>query len=166
MAYSPTPADPIPTAGWLTKILRQAGEISQGVEVVDLSIPEDHVMEGLGGGKIVPYKVTYSNNTKRQDEMVAVLGPKTVIVKATAARPGTAHVHVAREAWFLNTFPVETFTPPRIHYSLADFGTPEGIVIVMEDLRKATTRLDQFHGGQGGSELDIKQGCSPIRRIE
>eukprot|EP00975_Prorocentrum_lima_P001911 415244-Prorocentrum_lima.AAC.1 len=45
------------------------------------------------------------------------------------------------------------FPTPKIFASLREWGgNPQGIYILMEDIRRVGVRADQFHGAQGGTQ--------------
>ena len=171
--HSPTPSSPIPEAYWLTTILRQTRRIPNHVSVEEITESK----EGrLGKGNIVPYNIRYRKveNVPDIDNIDLSHFPQTLIVKHAVSgaasenefdKGGLVNIEnrffkfltIAREGWFLKEMikhDNSTFSPPQIYHSIADFVEPEGMFIAMEDLRVSTVRLDQFLGGQGGTQIE------------
>ena len=167
---SPTPSNPVPTATWLTNMLLKTGDIKEGISVV--TVKESDVGR-MGKGNIVPYAIEYKSSKTIGDDKDESFNnlPKTMIVKFAVSGGKSddnfdkgapmnidnnlfRFTTVAREAWVLQEMPKGTFSPPKIYHSIADVNEPEGMFILMEDLRCSTTRMDQFHGAQGGSNMD------------
>ena len=174
--HSPTPTSPIPEANWLTAILRKTESIPNDVSVEEVTESKDG---RLGKGNIVPYNIRYRKleNAQDGDNIVSGNFPQSLIVKYAVSGAATENefdkgglvnienrffkfLTIAREGWFLKEMikhDETTFSPPQIYHSIADFVDPEGMFIAMEDLRVTTTRLDQFLGAQGGTQLeDVK----------
>ena len=190
--HSPTPNNPVPVANWLTIIFRKTGCIPIDVSVEEVSESK----EGrLGKGNIVPYNIRYRKleNNLNSGHIDWNSLPQTIIVKHAVSgadsesefdKGGLLNIEnrffrfltIAREGWFYEWAFKEMidfwgldqspFSPPHIYHSMADFTEPEGMFIAMEDLRVSTTRMDQFLGAQGGTQIEdddskLKSSISP-----
>jgi len=95
--------------------------------------------------------------------------PLSVVFKAS---PGSINLKQGREAEYFNdesemrqalaclcaNKSATAFPTPKIFASLREWGgNPQGIYILMEDIRRVGVRADQFHGAQGGTQK-IKKG--------
>ena len=166
-----SPKNPVPTPPLLTDILLKKGVIERDRFVEDVIESEDGKM---GKGNIVAYNIRY-NITEEKTENQTNL-PNTIIVKHSVSGDESDNtldkgallnidnkcfrfLPIAREAWFMQEFSEQTFSQPKVFHTIADFKEPQGMVILMEDLRSSTTRMDQFHGAQGGLHLE-RQGHS------
>ena len=169
----PSPSHPVPTIGWLTNILLTNGALPEGVAVV--GVGESDVGR-MGKGNIVPYTISYCLKETQEPVDVSKL-INTFIVKYAVSGGASddnfdkgglmkidtkefRFITIAREAWVLKELPEGTFSTPKIYYSIANFNDPEGMFIAMEDLRPFTTRMDQFHGAQNGSNINK----NPLKR--
>ena len=165
----PSPSNPVPEPKWLTDVLLKFGEIPETVLIDEVRESD----EGrLGKGNIIPLMIKYKNKDRVDTNLADNFSkfPKTLIVKYAVSSGSSdssfdkgapmvidnkvfQFLTVAREGWVFKEMPIGTFSPPKTYHSLAEFKDSQGMFVLMEDLRTSSTRLDQFHGAQGGSHL-------------